>query len=291
MMEDRIITLAQLNAGEAGMPLGSEMWMYEGPLTHRDTDFLPVRFDALIGIAVHHGSAVFSIDGKEYRLEPNTVGILRPYCYLSNFSTLNGEPIDVSIIGCSEKVEDNMADTLSEIMPLVIKLHIDPVVKMQPGGVEELRPYLDLLRRMAVNEPRQAQTSRKAGCIFKAAIYEIIERRMPDETSGLSGRSREITAHFFYLLGKYFQEHRDVEFYATSLQISAKHLSTVLKATSGKTAGDWIELYVVREAKILLSNSSLRIKEIASRLHFSSQAFFGKYFRNITGMSPSDYRR
>ncbi len=54
-MEDRIITLAQLNAGEAGMPLGSEMWMYEGPLTHRDTDFLPVRFDALIGIAVHHG--------------------------------------------------------------------------------------------------------------------------------------------------------------------------------------------------------------------------------------------
>ena len=71
-MEDRIITLAQLNAGEAGMPLGSEMWMYEGPLTHRDTDFLPVRFDALIGIAVHHGSAVFSIDGKEYRLEPNT---------------------------------------------------------------------------------------------------------------------------------------------------------------------------------------------------------------------------
>lgn len=65
----------------------------------------------------------------------------------------------------------------------------------------------------------------------------------------------------------------------------------MLKATSGKTAGDWIELYVVREAKILLSNSSLRIKEIASRLHFSSQAFFGKYFRNITGMSPSDYRR
>ncbi|MGM9864416.1 MAG: helix-turn-helix domain-containing protein, partial [Lepagella sp.] len=65
----------------------------------------------------------------------------------------------------------------------------------------------------------------------------------------------------------------------------------VLKRAFGRTASDYREMYVVREAKIMLTSTSLRIKEIATRLSFSSQAFFGKYFRHATGVSPSEYRR
>ncbi|MDY6114332.1 MAG: helix-turn-helix domain-containing protein, partial [Alloprevotella sp.] len=74
------------------------------------------------------------------------------------------------------------------------------------------------------------------------------------------------------------------------LCLTPKYLSEVVKAVSGQTAGQWITTFVVSEAKRLLSDTSLSIKEIAQALHFTSQSFLGKYFKNATGLSPSDYR-
>ena len=32
-------------------------------------------------------------------------------------------------------------------------------------------------------------------------------------------------------------------------------------------------------------------QEIADRLNFANQSFFGKYFKHYTGMSPKEYRK
>ena len=45
------------------------------------------------------------------------------------------------------------------------------------------------------------------------------------------------------------------------------------------------------EIRMLLSSTSKSIKEIAQQLNFSNQSFLGKYFKEHTGMSPSEYRR
>ena len=47
---------------------------------------------------------------------------------------------------------------------------------------------------------------------------------------------------------------------------------------------------MVLEAKTLLKYSDLSIQEIAYRLNFSTQSFFGKYFKHQTGMSPTEYK-
>ena len=60
---------------------------------------------------------------------------------------------------------------------------------------------------------------------------------------------------------------------------------------SGKTAARWIDESVILEAKTLLKYSGLSIQEIAARLNFSTQSFFGKYFKQHTGTSPSCYKR
>ena len=65
----------------------------------------------------------------------------------------------------------------------------------------------------------------------------------------------------------------------------------MVKEISGRTAGEWIENYVTVEAKVLLRSTDLTIQEIASRLNFTNQSFFGKYFKHQTGMSPSEYRK
>jgi len=44
------------------------------------------------------------------------------------------------------------------------------------------------------------------------------------------------------------------------------------------------------EARQLLSYSDLSVKQIAERLHFPNQSFFGKYFKQAAGVSPKHYR-
>lgn len=73
--------------------------------------------------------------------------------------------------------------------------------------------------------------------------------------------------------------------------LTPKHLSEVVKQVSGRTAGQWITTLVMIEIKSLLSNTSLSIKEITDEMNFPNQSFLGKYFKNIEGISPSDFRR
>ena len=52
----------------------------------------------------------------------------------------------------------------------------------------------------------------------------------------------------------------------------------------------WIDDYGVLEAKNLLKYSTMSIQEISYYLNFPNQSFFGKYFKNHTGMTPTAYR-
>ena len=128
---------------------------------------------------------------------------------------------------------------------------------------------------------------------------------------------KHLTCAFFYGMGYYFhqitvskklsneeilmqdflktvQQHYKIErkviFYADKLHLSAGYLSTVIKNVSGKTAAEWIDDYVILEAKSLLKSSSLTIQQISDGLNFPSQSFFGKYFKRQIGISPKEYR-
>ena len=80
-------------------------------------------------------------------------------------------------------------------------------------------------------------------------------------------------------------------FYAGKLCVTPKYLSLLVKNVSNRTAGEWIDNYVVLEAKALLSSSTLSIQEISDRLNFANQSFFGKYFKQHAGISPTEYRK
>lgn len=81
-----------------------------------------------------------------------------------------------------------------------------------------------------------------------------------------------------------------VAFYASKLSLTPKYLSKVIRQNSGKTAGEWIEEYVILEAKALLKSTNKTIQQITDELNFSTQSFFGKYFKRRVGLSPKEYR-
>ncbi|WP_290101184.1 helix-turn-helix domain-containing protein, partial [Duncaniella muris] len=49
--------------------------------------------------------------------------------------------------------------------------------------------------------------------------------------------------------------------------------------------------YVILEAKNLLRFSGKNIQQVSYELNFPNQSSFGKYFKHLTGFSPSEYQR
>lgn len=104
-------------------------------------------------------------------------------------------------------------------------------------------------------------------------------------------RRDELLLRFTKLVAENYKQQRKVSYYADKMCLTAKYLSTIVYEASGKYARDIIAEFVICEAKRCLVNTTMTVQEISDYLHFSCQSFFGKYFKEHTGMSPQSYRR
>lgn len=127
--------------------------------------------------------------------------------------------------------------------------------------------------------------------IFYLDLYNIYKVNSHTGKQTFDNHKKELTHGFFLLIMKFYKENRSVAFYADKLHITPKYLTMVVKEVSGMSAKDWITEYILQEIKFLLKNSSLNVQEIAIRTHFSNQTSLGRFFRQHTGLSPSDYRK
>jgi len=126
---------------------------------------------------------------------------------------------------------------------------------------------------------------------FYVFLFEIEALYMKHRSLSLPSSRQEIHVHkFINLVQQQFRKVRTIKEYAAQLNVSAKHLTEIVKHFTGKNASEMITEQVIREAKFLLKNPQLSIGEIAYKLYFSDQSFFGKYFKRQTGISPKAYR-
>ena len=134
------------------------------------------------------------------------------------------------------------------------------------------------------------------GGLIAATIYKVGDilthylTEHPEVDSPIHNRAEEYFRQFTELLGEHYKHERSVGFYARQLCITPKYLTTLIKRISGKSVSEWIDNYVILEAKTLLKYSNLSVQEIAYYLNFPNQSFFGSYFKRNAGMSPSQYK-
>jgi AraC family transcriptional regulator, transcriptional activator of pobA len=87
-----------------------------------------------------------------------------------------------------------------------------------------------------------------------------------------------------------FKEKHSAGDYADILNINSRNLAALVKKYFGKTLTDLIFERITIEAKRELYLTSKSIREIAFELGFSDEFYFSRFFKNITGISPSLYR-
>jgi AraC family transcriptional regulator, transcriptional activator of pobA len=103
-------------------------------------------------------------------------------------------------------------------------------------------------------------------------------------------RNDEVLRKFIASLNNNYRKERNVAFYAEQQYLSYGYFSRIVREKSGMSAKEWIVRYVTNDAKNMLEHTQDSVKEIADRLNFPNQSFFGKYFKQYVGVSPKDYR-
>ena len=96
---------------------------------------------------------------------------------------------------------------------------------------------------------------------------------------------------FVQLVNNNYLEKRTVEEYAELLSVTAKHLSRVIKESSGKNALAHINERIVSEAKSLILYTDLDMTEVCYRLNFSDPANFSKFFKKQVGTAPLEFKK
>lgn len=260
--------------------------------SHMSAFRFPYRIDAyIIGIGTA-GETSISCNLKEYRLKKNTLFIFEPSNILQ---THDGAAFDCNVMIISPDLMRSINLDTKYMMPLLLQFAANPCMEISDEECEELRQFLMMVEKTVIRSKgffaKDIISSQIGATLYKIGdlLHNYYEAHPHGEES-VQNRAEEYFRQFMKLLSIHYKSNRNVGFYAKELCITPKYLTTLIKRISGKSVSEWIDNYVILEAKTLLKFSNKSIQEIAYDLNFPNQSFFGSYFKRNTGMSPSQYK-
>ncbi len=238
------------------------------------------------------GEAHFTLMGQECVMHKNDLVILLGDQMFKNLSV--SDDFHAPTVLMSRTYAQDCIVGLNYLWPYLIYVMANPVVHLTDKESEWVMNCLRLLEARVGQADKSRFLRETVVSLTRAFYFEVcslLDKRTPEGQARRQSRSYVIFDQFIRLVSVHFKRERSVEWYSNEMCLTPKHLSEVVKTVSGKTAGQWITLFVMIETKMLLNDSSLSIKEISLKMNFPNQSFLGKYFKNIAGMSPSDYRK
>ncbi|WP_344444023.1 helix-turn-helix domain-containing protein [Kitasatospora nipponensis] len=136
------------------------------------------------------------------------------------------------------------------------------------------------------------------GCaeVLRAGLHILIvwAARLGAPASGVAasgGRAAELASAFARLVADPGRGERSVAGCARELGVSVAHLHEVVRRQVGRTPGRLIREQQTLEAKRLIAVTNLTISQVAAAIGFVDPAYFSRFFRRETGMTPGGYRR
>lgn len=126
-------------------------------------------------------------------------------------------------------------------------------------------------------------------------IMTLTESMLYDFTNRVNHRKH--TQHYAKLVNdccnfidEHVRENLRVSEVAAFTGFSPDYVAKKFREETGITIGDYIRNAKISEAKSLLQYSELSLADISELLAFSSQSFFTSVFKQVTGVTPRQYR-
>lgn len=253
---------------------------------------LPAKIEFLLSILCEQGQLTVTYDNRSHRLSRRSLMVMRPGHLINSYSA--SPDFKGHLIVVSPKCLSDALPSLTRMLPCIVQFAGNPIIELSDQEMMSQIELRTLLQRKAYAQADHEYRDEVVRRLLEALFYETLGVYAA-HSAGMRPvasmrRKDTLLFEFIALVERDFRRHRSVAHYAECLCVSPKHLSAMVKDVSGRTAGDWIDSYVIMEAKNMLNNSGATIQEIASDLSFANQSFFGKYFKHLTGMSPREFR-
>jgi AraC family transcriptional regulator, transcriptional activator of pobA len=253
----------------------------------------PCRINAYIAMLCVEGSVEIISNLKHYKIETNCIYVSMPKDIIQ---LCDWSECKLYLIAFDDDFIRKTNLNYNNVLSVLLGIQKHPCVVLSPQEATSLQDtFFSLKNEMEVFKGKDYYNEIVMGYInlitYKACSYlNCYLQTLGGESDTVNKRSEEYYNKFMSLLNQNFKHERSIGFYAAKLYITPKYMTSLIKKTSGRSAMDWINDYVIMEAKNLLKYSDMSIQEISEYLNFSNQSFFAQYFRRFTSCSPSDYR-
>ena len=242
----------------------------------------PLRFDGYLCMFCERGDFRLEVNMKTYDIHPS-------------IGEENLENYHLICILTSREFMHNIRFDFSKSFQDSIRILRTPVISLNENQLDIAEDYLHLARKIV----HSSLNTRKEviGALISSLAYTIADvwqgnlAQAKPEPGSTNERLSALFDRFIALVSEHCTAERNVGFYAEKLCLTPKYLSKLIRQASGRSAPDWIDSFVILEAKNLLKYSNISIKEIVFRLHFPNQSVFYKFFKTHAGMTPSEYRK
>ena len=174
------------------------------------------------------------------------------------------------------------------------KYHHHPACMLTDEEMKQYMQAVDLLEHIC-NTSTQRYPLRHEMIIQLTNVMSEMHnafRREMDEKILKEDNQYAVFNAFCDMLAMYYREQHEVAFYAEKAHLTTRHFSVVIKNMVGISASDYIEQYLVTQAKNLLSSRpDLSVQQISDHLGYADSSSFCRFFKRHTGFTPGEYIR
>ena len=255
----------------------------------------PCRLEAHMAMFCLKGNIRLTVNLNEFQMSENTLFLSTPGNIIKVNEILGTEE-DIHFAGIimSKEFVHSLRVDVNKMFNEGVTMIGNPCLNLSEEESSIVSSYIKIMGKLMTLQSSYMVDS--VSSIISSLFYllagvhsrnlKAMNAAVPASTS----RGRQVFDQFIRLVSENYCKYRNVGFYADSLCLTPKYLSKLIKAATGRSAPEWIDAYVILEAKNLLKYSSSTIKEIVYKLNFPNQSVFYKFFKARTGMTPSEYR-
>ena len=274
--------------------IGDDFFVIDAKLTEQHSPLChPCRFDGFMLIYCVSGNIRLNVNLEEYALKENMLFLYMPgnLIRVNELVDTRKEDLHYICMAMSKEFVGGLMLDANKIFTKNFALIANPCLLLDEGEKNQLCSHVNLIIDILKSDYSYKQES--VSSLLASIFYflaSVWPAKVEEKGKAVSSRSRVVFEKFIRLVSEYHTSYRNVGFYADKLCLTPKYLSRVIKDATGRSAPDWIDAYVILEAKNLLKYSGKAIKEIVFQLNFPNQSVFYKFFKARTGMTPTEYR-
>ena len=254
----------------------------------------PLRFNGYLGLLCLSGSFMVDINVNSFLIGPESLLLIIPGSIV-HFHLHENETNDAHLllVALSEDFMSGIRFDFNQIIEESLNMLENPCVTLTPNQMGIARDFF-VLSQTLLRSPARFKVEIICG-LLSSLVYLMADIWVQYSSNSrkrkkAQARPRLIFARFLALVTEFHTQERNVAFYAEKINLTPKYLSKLIKQVSGRSAPEWIDSFVILEAKNLLKYSKHSIKQIVFLLHFPNQSVFYKFFKAHTGLTPSQYR-